>query len=245
MLLERWEIHNKSGTECSSEARYRRHDGVYKWMLIRATPCKDNAGNILKWYGTNTEIHDLVMDRITNQRERDQVFAVLAHAEVNLFAINQEKRITMSEGGMSWESDGRVTSRSELVGQDAIEVAQRTQVGGIPEYEKNVMDILAGTVGLASSEDIVGNKVYRTRMVAELENDPLDGAQLPEVKGVLGLSIDITDMKQRAALELDNTRLMMEEQAAKDSNRMKSQFLANVNLNTPQGVYTNPCSDVS
>ncbi len=48
------------------------------------------------------------------------------------------------------------------------------------------------------------------------------------LKGVLGLSIDVTDMKARAALEIDNARLMMEEQAAKDSNRMKSQFLANV-----------------
>jgi hypothetical protein len=35
-------------------------------------------------------------------------------------------------------------------------------------------------------------------------------------------------MKARAALELDNARLTMEEQAAKDSNRVKSQFLANV-----------------
>jgi len=233
MVLEMWDLHNKEGTECTSEARYRRHDGFYKWMLIRATPCKDKSGNILKWYGTNTEIHDLIMDRITNQRKKDQVLTVLAHAEVNLFAVNQEQKITMSEGGIIWVSDGRVTSRSEFVGQDAIELAQKTQDGGIPEYEKNVKDILAGTVGLASSEDVVGNKVYRTRMVAELEHDPLDGAQLPVVKGVLGLSIDITDMKQRAALELDNTRLMMEEQAAKDSNRMKSQFLANVSCAVP------------
>jgi hypothetical protein len=46
----------------------------------------------------------------------------------------------------------------------------------------------------------------------------------------LGLTIDITDMKARAALEVVNTRLMVEEQAAKDSNKMKSQFLANVGL---------------
>ena len=81
---------------------------------------------------------------------------------------------------------------------------------------------------MASSEDTVGNKVYRTRMVVEEEKDPEDGAGEEQVKGVLGLSIDITDMKQRAALELENARLMVEEQAAKDSNRMKSQFLANV-----------------
>lgn len=46
----------------------------------------------------------------------------------------------------------------------------------------------------------------------------------------LGLSIDVTDMKARADLEIENARLSMEEQAAKNSNRMKSQFLANVSL---------------
>jgi hypothetical protein len=65
-------------------------------------------------------------------------------------------------------------------------------------------------------------------VVAEYEHDILDGGQEPRVIGVLGLSIDVTDMKARAKLENDNTRLQMEEQAAQDSNRMKSQFLANV-----------------
>jgi len=92
------------------------------------------------------------------------------------------------------------------------------------------LDVLAGEVEVAQSEDRIGDRVYRTRVVAELEHNSDDGGQKPVVKGVLGLSIDVTDMKRRAALEVDNTRLMMEEQAAKDSNRMKSQFLANVRV---------------
>jgi len=39
----------------------------------------------------------------------------------------------------------------------------------IADYEKNVLDILAGKVGMASSEDLIGERVYRTRVVAELE----------------------------------------------------------------------------
>ncbi len=64
--------------------------------------------------------------------------------------------------------------------------------------------------------------------MAELEHNSSDSGQKPVVQGLLTLTIDITDMKARAALELDNARLMLEEQAAKDSNRTKSQFLANV-----------------
>jgi hypothetical protein len=97
-------------------------------------------------------------------------------------------------------------------------------------YEKNVLDILSGKVGVAQSEDTIGDRTFRTRVVAELEHDVADGGQWPEVIGVLGLTIDVTDMKARASLEADNTRLMIEEQTANDSNKMKSQFLANASM---------------
>lgn len=108
----------------------------------------------------------------------------------------------------------------------------------LPGYEKNVMDVLSGKVGVAQSEDTIGERTFRTRLVAELEHDVADGGQEPEVIGVLGLSIDVTDMKARASLEVDNTRLMVEEQAAKESNKMKSQFLANASA---AGSLANMC----
>jgi hypothetical protein len=90
------------------------------------------------------------------------------------------------------------------------------------------LEVLEGVVGVSQCEDVIGDRVFRTRCVADLEHKANDGAQKPVVNGLLGMAIDITDVKRRAALEADNTRLVLEEQAAKDSNRMKSQFLANV-----------------
>jgi len=43
----------------SLECRLRRADGDYRWWLIRGVPHQDTAGNILKWFGTCTDIHDL------------------------------------------------------------------------------------------------------------------------------------------------------------------------------------------
>ena len=43
----------------SIESRLRRADGVYRWWLVRGVPLQDAAGNILKWFGTCTDIHDL------------------------------------------------------------------------------------------------------------------------------------------------------------------------------------------
>ncbi|KAH7369519.1 M4WV, histidine kinase-group IX protein [Rhexocercosporidium sp. MPI-PUGE-AT-0058] len=237
-LLDSWKYHRIEGKECDMEVRYRRHDGNYRWMLARAWPLRGEDGKILKWYGTNTDIHDLVMARIEAARNKLQVLTVLAHAEVNLFSINKDKIITMAEGGMRWNANTNVydvNNKSSLIGQDAIVIAQSTQPGGIPGYEKNILAILDGKVGVAQSEDLIGGRVYRTRVVAELEHNTVDGGQEPAVKGALVLSIDVTDMKARTALELDNARLMMKEQAAKDSNQMKSQFLANMSheLRTP------------
>jgi len=39
------------------EARIRRHDGVYRWFLIRAEPFLE-AGKLERWYGTSTDIDD-------------------------------------------------------------------------------------------------------------------------------------------------------------------------------------------
>jgi PAS domain S-box-containing protein len=40
------------------EARLRRFDGEYRWFLFRAEPLRDHLGNILKWYGSSTDIED-------------------------------------------------------------------------------------------------------------------------------------------------------------------------------------------
>lgn len=134
-LMEKWDHHRKEGNECVVEVRYRRHDGVYKWMLARACPLRDDKGRILKWYGTNTDIHDLVMTRIEAARNKLQMLTVLAHAEVNLFSVNKDRIITMAEGGMLWDSEAEeydVQNKSSLLGRDAIDVAQNTQPGGVP-----------------------------------------------------------------------------------------------------------------
>ena len=42
-----------------SEIRLRRHDGIYRWFLIRVEPLRDETGQIIRWYGTSTDIEAL------------------------------------------------------------------------------------------------------------------------------------------------------------------------------------------
>jgi PAS domain S-box-containing protein len=55
----RWSEIRASGAAGEVEARLRRHDGAYRWFLIRAVPIPNEEGEIVKWYGTNTDIEDL------------------------------------------------------------------------------------------------------------------------------------------------------------------------------------------
>jgi len=57
-LVEDWQASLASGIPVDTEARIRRFDSSYRWFLIRANPLRDESGNILKWYGTCTEIED-------------------------------------------------------------------------------------------------------------------------------------------------------------------------------------------
>ena len=57
-LMEKWEKMLVSGESDEIEARLRRHDGVYRWFLIRAQAFRDESGNIVRWYGTSTDIED-------------------------------------------------------------------------------------------------------------------------------------------------------------------------------------------
>src|SRR5262249_42981559 len=57
-LMEKWTKMLTSGEPDEIEARLRRHAGVYRWFLIRAQPFRDESGNIVRWYGTSTDIED-------------------------------------------------------------------------------------------------------------------------------------------------------------------------------------------
>jgi formate hydrogenlyase transcriptional activator len=58
-LMERWRELLVSGEPGEIEARLRRHDGVYRWFLIRVEPFRDASGKLVRWYGTSTDIEAL------------------------------------------------------------------------------------------------------------------------------------------------------------------------------------------
>jgi len=57
-FVDEWRAAVACGKAMETEARVRRADGQYRWLLIRNVPLRDEVGNIIKWYGTSTDITD-------------------------------------------------------------------------------------------------------------------------------------------------------------------------------------------
>lgn len=57
-LAAAWQRIRTGGQPGEAEARLRRHDGVYRWFLMRASPLRDESGKIVQWYGVNTDVED-------------------------------------------------------------------------------------------------------------------------------------------------------------------------------------------
>ncbi len=73
--LMRWNSAVQSGEGYETEYRIRRQDGVYRWHIGRAMPVKDEAGKIVKWFGTCTDVHN----QKTLLEEREAFAAAITH----------------------------------------------------------------------------------------------------------------------------------------------------------------------
>ena len=58
-LSEKWAEMMASSKSGEFEGRLRRHDGAFRWVLARFEPVRDDTGQIVRWYGTSTDIDAL------------------------------------------------------------------------------------------------------------------------------------------------------------------------------------------
>src|SRR6201997_462465 len=71
-LTGTWKSIMASGEAGEAEGRLRRCDGEYPWFLFRANPLRNESGNIVKWFGINTDIED--RKRAEEQLRRSEAY---------------------------------------------------------------------------------------------------------------------------------------------------------------------------
>ena len=108
-IVARWRASLASGEPFLYEARVRRADGEYRWMLHHKIAVRDEQGKILKWYGSSIDIEDRKQaeEKIREQETELRLILDLAPQQVRVYGPGGERlyanRITLDYYAVSLE----------------------------------------------------------------------------------------------------------------------------------------------
>ena len=87
---ERWSRALEQGKPFEMELRYRRHDGVFRWMLARVIPRRDHTGRITNWVGTSVDIDGLKQAEAALRRREQELSDFFESATVPIHWIGPD-----------------------------------------------------------------------------------------------------------------------------------------------------------
>ncbi len=76
MAIAQWQEALASGEAYQTEFRIRNAAGQDRWHLVRAVPIRAESGEIIRWIGTNTDIHEQKLAEVETARDRDRLWTL-------------------------------------------------------------------------------------------------------------------------------------------------------------------------
>jgi len=198
---EEWRAAFAAGEPFDKEARLRRADGVYRWFLLRAAPLRDERGNVVKWYGTTTDIEDRrraeealqeaqdKLAHVTRTQAMGELAAAIAH-EVNqpLTAIVTNANFSLRQlKGSTADLDELRTAITEIVNDATRASAVISRIRGLlakgspRRMELDINKVIREVITLLRNE-LTRNRVsLRTDFASNLLPVSGDPVQLQQV----------------------------------------------------------------
>jgi PAS domain S-box-containing protein len=200
--LDKWRSALATGETFENEARVRRAaDGEYRWFLIRALPLRDERGNILKWYGTMTDIEDRKrteealrkanadLAHITRVITMGEFAASIAHEvsqPLSAVVANGEACLRWLTGGSpnierACEAVGRVVRDGKRAGEVIAQIRALCRKSGIKRQTLDINEAIEEVLALAQGELRTRRVTLRTDLATRLPPVLGDRVQLQQV----------------------------------------------------------------
>lgn len=198
---EQWRAAFAAGQPFEKEARLRRADGSYRWFLHRAVPLRDEQGNVVKWYGTTTDIEDRrrteealqeaqdKLAHVTRMQAMGELAAAIAH-EVNqpLTAIVTNANFSLRHlQSASPNPDELRTAITEIVNDATRASAVISRIRGLltkgtpRRTDLEVNPIIQEVITLLRNELSRNRISLSTDLASDLPRVPGDPVQLQQV----------------------------------------------------------------
>ena len=194
--LDAWTAALQKSESLSTEFRFRHVSGEYRWVLCRGEPVTDSAGNIIRWIGTNTDIHaqKTAQARLAESEER---FRILATTTAQVVWISDAKGEVVLDSA-SWRA---------FTGQTEAELRDRGWIDALhPDDRERTMEAWSKAIGERSLYElecrvrhVSGEYRWTLNRAVPLLNS--DGS----VREWVGTCSDVTDRK-RTETALQETR---------------------------------------
>jgi formate hydrogenlyase transcriptional activator len=141
-ITDKWLGFLATGQPGEVEGRLRRFDGVYRWFLFRAEPLRDESGNIVNWYGTDTDIEDLKRAEAKLRQDEEELRRMTDAIPQTIIVLNPDgkpiyaNRVALEYAGLSLDDVRADDFRARVFHPDDVqrlrEERQKALAGAAP-----------------------------------------------------------------------------------------------------------------
>lgn len=198
-----WQEALEMGHFYETQMRVRRADGAYRWFLVHAQPQREAGGNIVRWYGTSTDVEEQHQLRQQLLHSDQQLQQILSQVPAYIATVTgPDHRYSFTNSSYDALMGGRIR-----LGRRVAELLPELAEQGFIELLDQVYYTNAPYVGRETLVRVLDPATGDWREhYLDFVYQPLYDAQ-GQAQGILGFGIDVTEQvrarQQTAALQME------------------------------------------